>query len=887
MNWWNKDLKFLEEELKTDLKNGLTEKEAKKRAESFGLNEIPEEKQESFFKIFIDQFKSPLIYILLFASVLVLFLGDIKDSLMILFVLLFNAFIGSFQEIKAQKALLALKNFIETDCVVLREGKEIIINSKEVVPGDILILREGEKVAADARIIEANNLKVNESALTGESLPVLKHENLINEENLPIQKQHNMLFMGSVVVSGIGKACVVSSGVNSFLGQISQKILKIDTEIPLKKEVRAFSRVLLLIVFVLVLLLFSIGILKGRGFFEMFKIVVALSVSIVPAGLPILLTVVLSLGVWEMAKKNALVKKLQAVESLGQVKIIAVDKTGTLTKNELTIKKIFINNNFFEITGNGYDPKGFIKLNNQIIDFNNFPELILAAKIAAFCSNATINFLEDKKIWQVLGDPIEASFYVFAQKLGIKKEELEKENPQTAEIPFDYKTKYHATFHKINNKNFITAVGAPEKILDLCDKIYLNNKFKKITAKDKENILKILDKMAEEGLRVVAFAYKETKDKNLEIKNLIFGGFYGIEDSLREEVPDAMLKVKSAGIKIVMITGDHRLTALAIAKQAKISEGPLNVLTGEEIDNMNEDALSQAVLDTNVFARVTPEHKLKIIEAYRKNGQIVAMTGDGVNDAPPLVAADLGVAMGKIGTEVAKEASDIILLDDNFGTIVDAIEEGRVIYKNIQKIILFLISTSLGELLSISFAVILGMPNLILPSQILWLNLVTDPFMGIGLAFEKKEGDILKQNFNRSKYLIDKLMFLRMFLMAGAMTFGGLYVFSLIYEFDLKKAQTMTLLVLAIFQWFNALNCRFEYESAFKNIFSNKILWLSLGSVFILQMLAIYNPLFQKILDTRSLSFDDWIFAISVAFLIIIVEEARKFFARIIKGKNV
>ena len=879
INWFNLDLEELKKRLGTDFYGGLAEEEAKKRLIADGLNKIPSGKKTSILEIFLSQFKSPLIYILLFAALLVYLVGDIKDSLIILFVLIFNAFIGTFQEFKAQNALLALEKFTETKASVLRSGKEVIIDASQVVFGDIIFLREGEKVPADARLIEAHNLKVDESVLTGESVPVHKNEKIILKEKVSIQERLNMVFMGTTVIAGWAKACVVGTGLNSFLGKISQEILKIDTEIPLKKDIRHFSKILIFTISILVFGLFIFGIYKGKSFGEMFATVVALAVSIVPEGLPVLLTVVLAGGVWKMAHKNALVKKLQAVESLGQVKIIAVDKTGTLTKNELIVRRVFINNKFFDITGSGYEPVGDVKLNNEFIKPLDYPELLLSGQIAAFCSNVTVRFLEKENRWVVGGDPTEASFLVFGEKIGFRQEEIKSKFPLILEEPFDYKNKYHAVCRKFENKNFVSVVGAPERVLELSSKVYTNHKIKKISLKDKERFKNVLENLSNNGFRVVAFGYKKENKPVLDIKNIIFAGFYAIEDSLRPGVGAVVNKVRAAGIKVVMITGDYKTTALAIAREAGILGKEFkeaNVLTGEEIDAMSEDALSQAVLDVLVFSRVTPEHKLKIIQAYRKNGIIVAMTGDGVNDAPSLVAADLGVAMGKIGTEVAKEASDIVLLDDNLGTIVDAIEEGRLMYKKIQKIILFLISTSLGELLAISFCVFGGMPNLLLPAQILWLNLVTDPFMATPLAFED-EKELLFSKFKHSKYLINKLMVYRTFLMGGTMALGGWYVFGLSYEFDLNYARTITLLVLSIYQWFNSWNCRFEYKSALSDLRSSKFLILATIVVLILQIGAIYLPFMQKVLNTTPLSFFDWVFAGVVAFLIIIVEEIRKY----------
>jgi len=889
MSWHNKTIPEIFGALHSR-EHGLTEKEATERLQEYGLNKFPEGKVDGLLVIFLRQFQSPLIYILLAAAVAVLIMGEHIDALVIAIVLLFNAIVGTIQEGKAQNTLLALKQFAETSATVMRDGKEIVIRDVEVVPGDIIILQEGEKVPADARIIFSNTLKIDEASLTGESEPVTKIDALLTADDLPVVDQKNMVFKGTHVLSGSGTAIIVATGLNTEIGKIAKKIAAIDTEIPLKTDIRNLSRLIIIAVFIISIFLVIVGALFGHSIKEMFTTAVALTISIIPEGLPIVVTLVLATGVWRMSKRNALVKRLQAVEALGQTKIIAVDKTGTLTRNEMVVQQIYTDEKFFEITGNGYEPKGEVLLDSKTIDPLNHPELIFSGKIAAFCANARLSFLEETNTWKIAGDPTEAAMIVLSEKIGFHHDTLEQESPKIFELPFDYQKKYHATIRTVDNKNFLTVVGAPETILELCKNVWRNDKTEPLTKEKKYEFESAFRQLAQNGLRVVACAINPDVEKGVNqdtLPSLSFVGFFGMKDALRPEVKEAVQRVKTANIRVVMITGDHRLTAQAIAKEAGIYQGGDLVLTGEKIDAMSDTELAEKLAHTTVFARVTPNHKLRIIMAYRQRGEVVAMTGDGVNDAPSLVAADLGVAMGKIGTEVAKEAADIILLDDNFGSIVSAVEEGRSIYKTIKKVILYLFSTSLGETLTIIGALLIGFPLPLLPAHIIWLNFVTDGFLDVSLAMEPKEDGLLRDHFERpKKYLLDNLMLKRMLLMALPMAIGTLYLFHKYFSTqvgtaDLTKAWTISLTLLAVFQWFNAWNCRHENKSIFQmNPFSNKWLIGATITVVLLQLFVIYNPFMQKFMHTTSLNLSDWLLIIPIAASIILIEEIRKFFYR-------
>lgn len=865
--------------------DGLTADEAKERLEKYGLNKLPEAKLDSLAVIFLRQFQSPLIYILLLASLIVFAMREFTDGLIILFVLLFNAIVGTIQEGKAQNTLLALKKFAETNTKVIRNGKELIIPDYEVVPGDVIILQEGDKVPADARIILSNNIAIDEAALTGESQPVHKFTDVLSALNLPTAEQKNMAFKGTHIVAGNGKALVIATGLETVLGKISKEIAIINTETPLKANTRYLTRLIILTVTTISASIFALGLLLNHSVKEMFTTVISLAVSIVPEGLPIVMTLVLATGVWRMSKRNALVKKLQAVEALGQARVIAVDKTGTITKNEIVLQKVYVDGQTFDIKGDGYKPEGEVFLEERNIDPLNHQNLLLAGKIAVFGTNNGVVLDEKSGEWKAAGDPTESALSVFAQKVGFRKDVLEKESPQLSEIPFDYINKYQATAHKVDGQIFSAVIGAPETVLNLSTKIWHEGKSSKLTKEEKEELESVFTKMSQDGLRVLAFAALDNSPeiiKPKDIAELTFVGFFGLKDALRPEVHEAMEKAISAGVKVVMITGDHKITAEAIAREAGIYHAGETVLTGEEMDALSDDELVDVLKNVSVFARVTPEHKLRIIKAYKKSGEIIAMTGDGVNDAPSLVAADLGVSMGKIGTEVAKEASDIVLLDDNFGSIVSAIEEGRSIYKTIKKVILYLFSTSFGEVLTIAGALLLSFPLPLLAAQIVWLNFVTDGFLDVSLAMEPKEKGLLKGTFEHpKKYLIDGLTAQRMFLMAIPMMIGTLFLFKGYYQTDIVKARTISLTVLAVFQWFNAWNCRHESKSIFQlNLFSNKFLVGATLIIILLQLTAIYHPLMQKILKTTALDLSDWLIIISIASSIVVVEEIRKYVYR-------
>lgn len=889
-SWFAQEIQTVFAELKTNEK-GLTVQDAEHRLLSLGPNRLPEGKKDNSIIIFLRQFQSPLIYILLAASIVIYLTGETIDAVIILIVLLFNAAVGTFQEGKAQNTLQALKTFTKSTANVLRAGETQIVSDEEIVPGDIILLNDGEKIPADARVVLANNLKVDEASLTGESQPVYKFHGVIKQQNVQVVDQHNMVFKGTHVVAGSGRAVVTETGTSTVIGEIATKISNIDAEMPLKQNIRSLSLVIIGIVVAMSLFLFVIGVASGNSLQRMFATVVSLSVSLIPEGLPIVITLVLAAGVWRMSKRNALVKKLQAVEALGQAQVIAVDKTGTITKNEMVVQKVYTEGKYFTVSGVGYQPQGKIRLSRTEIDPANHPEILRAGKIAAFCGGTFPVYSTAEKRWQVIGDPTEAALVILGKKVGFHKNDLENESRLLKEIPFDYVKKFKATLRSEDGNTLLAVVGAPEVILQHSESIFENGSTTPLGEEKRDQLEKEISKMSAEGMRVLGFAERTIDMSDVtpeEVTGLTFGGFFAMKDALRPRVREAVIRATRAGIRVIMITGDNAITARAIATDAAIYHKGDEIVTGQDMETLSDAALMKKVKKVSVFARVTPEHKLRIIRIFQKRREVIAMTGDGVNDAPSLVAADLGISMGKIGTEVARSASDIVLLDDHFDSIVSAVEEGRNIYKTIKKVILYLFSTGLGEALTITAALILGYPLPVLAAQIIWLNFVTDGFLDVALAMEPKEKNLLVGTFEKpKKYLIDGTMGFRMLTMSVPMMIGSLYIFHQYYQVDLVKAQTMALTTLAVFQWFNAWNCRSETKSLFvTNPFSNTYLVGATITIFLLHLLAVYNPLFQSFLHTTPLTIAEWLKILPMALSIIVVEEIRKFLQSVFTSKT-
>jgi Ca2+-transporting ATPase len=866
---------------------GLKKQQVKSALEKYGKNILVDSKIRSYFEIFISQFASPLVYILVVATVVIFILGHYTDAIIVAGIVLLNAVIGTFQEGKAEDTLVALKNYIKSYAVVIRDGKEKIIDDTDLVPGDLILLKDGGAVPADARLVSANSVKVNQSILTGESELVLKTADPIAATNLQIADQQNMVFRGSYVVSGLATAIVIDTGSNTVIGKISEKLKEIKIDVPLKRKIDELSHVIMWFVGILSVVIFVFGMLAGRGFSEMFLTVVAIAIAAIPESLPVAVTLVLTAGVWRMTQKKVLVKKLQAVEALGQATVIAVDKTGTITKNQMMVGKIFVNNRFIEVTGIGYDQVGNFVENGEIIEkLEKDKDLDLIAKTSVFTSLADLRYKSLDKEWILeRGDPTEASLIVLGKKYGYLKNELEDQFPKILEIPFDFTTKHHTTINLINNKNVLFTAGSPEIILAKCENIWQGGKNIEMTELDKNKLETTISDMTSEGYRILALAINSKPPKELhdnELPELTFLGFVGIIDSIRPEVYQAVEKVRNANIKIVMITGDHAMTAQSIAKKVGIyREGDI-VLTGNDIDTLDENALMAKLDKVTIFARVTPDHKMKIIDLFKKRGDIVAMTGDGINDALSLTEADLGVAMGKNGTEVARQASDIILLDDNFGNIVEAAEEGRNIYWTVSKTILFLLSTNFGELLLITVAVLIGMPLPLAATQIIWLNLVTDTFLISALVFDPKEKNIMSDEYRaKGNHILDTLMITRILTVSITICLVTLALFNNYLPLGIEKASTIALTTITVLNLFNIFNVRSHIKSIFtQSIFNNKYLIGGILIATVLHLCAVYLPFMQKILKTTSLDLSDWTVIFGISISIIVIEEIRKYIYR-------
>jgi len=866
--------------------NGLTSEEHAERLKQYGPNSLPAQKSDTLLTIFLSQFKSPLIYLLMAAAALMVVVDEVKDAYIIGAVLLFNAIAGTVQAGRAQNTLKALQKMTKTNATVLRNGEEIVIDDSDVVPGDIIKLVEGDKVPAGARLLEIKNLRVDESALTGESQPISKKIDVLENPNLQIAEQKNMVFKGTFVVAGSATAVVTSTGINTVMGKISQQILDIDTEIPLQKQIAHLSHIIIYVVLAISVLIFVVGILTNHALEEMFTLAVAVIVSAVPEGLPIVLTLLLASGVWRMGKRNVLVKRLQAVEALGEAKIIAVDKTGTITKNELALTTAYIGGKTYTISGVGYEPTGTLNLNNEEVSDTPI-DVHWLATVANLCSSASVHYDKKADTYDIHGDPTEAAMTVFAEKLGITRPALKQKYNIVDEIPFDSALRFHAlTVQEHNAEPQLLVAGAAEQLLSLASHIHRDGTVIPLTDELRQEVNNTIADMSGQALRVIGLAEKTGVTGTLTpeaVVGLTIVGLVGMQDGLRPEVPEALERTREAGIKVVMITGDHKETAKAIAASAGIFQPGDTILTNDDIETMSEDELLVALGTTTVFARITPEHKLSIVQLFRKHGDIVAMTGDGVNDALSLVAADLGVAMGKRGTEVAKEAADLILLDDNFGSIVSAVEEGRGIYANLKKVLLFLFSTSLGEIIIIVVALLLFLPTPVLAAQLIWINLVTAGFLDIALAMEPKEKGLLKGKFKKPNALFfDKLMLQRLLVMAIVMAVGTLTLFIwYLNTHTLAYAMTIAVTSMVVAEWFKVWTCRTDKNSITSvPFYGNKyIVWATL-LVIVLHGLALYTPFMQQLLSLVPLTVVDWLIIIAVGSLTMVADEIRKWIYR-------
>lgn len=859
------------ENLKTSLDKGLSSETAKERLKKFGYNELIGKKGPTVFEMFLDQFKDFLVIILIVASLVSILIGEVIDSLVIILIVILNAVLGVIQEYRASKALDALKKMAAPEAKVIRDSTVQVIPARELVPGDIVLLEAGNYVPADLRIVESVNLKIDESALTGESVPVEKNAEKVLSGEVPLGDRVNCAFMGTVVTYGRGKGIVVSTGMKTEIGMIAKMLESYEEEVtPLQKKLEETGKILGIASLVICGVVFVIGILRGISFLEMFMTSISLAVAAIPEGLPAIVTIVLALGLQRMVKRNSIIKKLHAVETLGSTTVICSDKTGTLTQNQMTATKIYTDGQFFSITGEGYRPTGDFYLDDKKVDPKANTALEQLLKIGALCNDAKlekVNQGEDSSNWRILGDPTEGALVVAAAKAGLFTSELEKDQPRLKEIPFDSDRKLMTTIHPWDGKYVAYVKGAPDVLISRSKYIFKANQVRPLTQDDIEEISKANKAMASHALRVLALAYRPLDElpeepTSEEIENeLIFVGLIGMIDPPRPEAIEAIKTCKRAGIRPVMITGDHKDTAVAIAKQLNLMENEDDVLTGAELDAMSDEELLKESRRVSVYARVSPIHKLRIVDAIKSNGHIAAMTGDGVNDAPALKKADIGVAMGITGTDVAKETADMILVDDNFASIVAAVEEGRVIYSNIRKFIFFLLSCNIAEILIIFVSMLAGLPVPLKPIQLLWINVLTDAFPALALGMENKEPDIMQKPPRKpDEPIIDRRMCWQIAIQSFFMTVAviGVFVYALKTTADVEKARTFAFTTLILSELLRAYTSRSETHSVFEiGFFSNRFMVLGTSLSLILLLAVIYVPVLRTIFDTTYLSLLD------------------------------
>lgn len=847
--WFKKEINDVLNEFNVDSSNGLSKEEVNIRTKKYGKNELVSEESETLFKKFINQFKNFMVIILLIAAIISGFLGEVKDSIIISIVVLLNAIFGLIQENKAEQSLNALKNMTKPIAKVIRTRKILKINSSELVPGDIVIIEAGDYIPADGRLIESASLKVEESALTGESLPVSKNLELLDGENIPIGDRKNMVYQTSMVTNGRGKFVVTETGMNTEIGKIAE-MLKSQEKIktPLQVKLEELGKWLGFIALGICTVIFLIGYFQGRPPLEMFMLAVSLAVAAIPEGLPAIVTIVLSIGVQKMIKKSAIIRRLPAVETLGTASVICSDKTGTLTQNKMTVVKVYNNDKLLETE------------NVDIEDNHNR----LALEICLLCNDATIE--EDNGDKKAIGDPTEIALVVLGNNKNLFRKNLENDLKRVNEIPFDSDRKLMTTIHTYNNNYRVFTKGAPDVLIERCKKILINNEVKELNEDFKTKIKNINKEMAEKALRVLAVGYKdidsipnEVSSQNVE-NDLVFVGMVGMIDPPREEVKIAVKKCRSAGIKPVMITGDYKLTAMTIAKELGILEEGDLAIEGVELDKMDDEEFNNSIEKYSVFARVSPQHKVKIVVAWQNKGKIVAMTGDGVNDAPSLKRANIGCAMGITGTDVSKEAADMILTDDNFSTIVSAVEEGRTIYDNIKKSIHYLLSCNIGEIVALFVALLFNLPNPLLPIHILWINLVTDSFPALSLGVDPGEPDIMDRKPRDPKEgIFAKGLGISIFIKGLIIGFVTLLAFFTGKVYDLETGRTMAFLTLSFSQFGNSLSVRSIDKTVFKiGIFKNKYLIYAITFSTILMLSVIFIPFLRNLFSLTLLNMSQW-----------------------------
>ncbi|MDQ2086151.1 cation-transporting P-type ATPase [Herbivorax sp. ANBcel31] len=877
-NWHSMDVKDVMAKLNTS-KNGLSKEEAQIRLEQYGYNKLPEPKKTNLFMRFIIHFHNALIYVLLAAAVITALMDHWIDTWVILAVVIINAIIGFVQEGKAEKALENIKHMLSLKSALYRNGKREEIDAENIVPGDIVILSSGDKIPADLRILEASNLKVEESTLTGESTAVTKKPDPVDNDAV-LGDRLSMAYSGTTVRNGSATGVIVATGTDTELGKINEMISKAeDITTPLIKQMNTFAKWLSFIIIGISLLFFVFGYtMRDYAIDELFLITIGLSVAAIPEGLPAILTVTLAIGVQRMAKRNAIIRRLPSVETLGSVSVICSDKTGTLTKNEMTAKTIVTSENQYEVQGSGYAPDGKIKKDNSSVDIDKHPVLSKLLQTMWLCNNSEIKKNGEGQ-WDVAGYPTEGALVTLGYKAGLKN----LKSKRLSSIPFDSEYKYMATLDELDGKRYIFLKGAPERLLDLCQKQLNSDKETKINP---EMWTEKMNQIAQRGQRMIGAAFCSVDDKKDTLshedikKNMVFLGVVGIIDPPRPEAIDAITECKEAGIRVKMITGDHAVTANAIGKEMGICDGQ-KAVTGVELENMSDEKMKESVEEHDVFARTSPEHKLRLVKALQANNKICAMTGDGVNDAPALKQANVGIAMGIKGTEVTKDSASMVLADDNFASIVNAVEEGRTIYDNLKKAILFILPTNGAEALVLIMGLLLGITIPITPVQILWINMVTAVTLALALSFEPMESKTMKlppRNPDESilnSYFLWRIIFVSLLI-------GGL-VFTIFMhlrdgDYPVEMMQTVLVNSLVAGQLFYLFNCRKIHEPALgKGFFDNKIVFIVSFILIFLQLVFTYVPFMNGTFGTYPISLKYWAFPLITGVIVFLAVELEKF----------
>jgi P-type Ca2+ transporter type 2C len=934
--------------------NGLTTEEAKQRLEQFGPNQLREAPRPSFWQTLWEQLNNFVVILLIIASVISALLGDYVEAAAIMAIVVLNAVLGIVQERRAEEALAALKKLAAPDAQTVRDGRRVSIPSYELVPGDLVFLESGNFIPADIRLLEAVNLRIEEASLTGESLAVQKNAATVLDKNVPLGDRKNTAFMGTVVSYGRGRGVVTDTGMRTQLGLIATMLQNVEAEeTPLQRRLDQLGKSLSVAALFLVAIVFIVALINytninalfagpldyvreyAAEITEVFIIAISLAIAAVPEGLPAVVTISLALGMREMIKRHALIRKLSSVETLGSATVICSDKTGTLTQNEMTVTRLWVDGQFVSITGTGYVPRGDFLVDGQKVDISKYPAVLTTLWLGLLNNDSLLETTgeeDSQKTYRIVGDPTEGSLLVAAAKAGATSVEIKEAYPRGHEVPFDSERKRMITIHDVlgpdpndlspfydeNQKNWevITVKGAPDIVLNLCTQYQdMNDVPRPLDAEARKRILDANDEMTRNALRVLGLAYRvvenarvdsgELKAEQLETE-LIFVGLVGMIDPARNEVKPALEKARDAGIRTVMITGDYPNTARAIAETIGLLRPGKKVMTGAQLDEISDKELKQVIEDTDVFARVSPEHKMRIVDALQSHDEVVAMTGDGVNDAPAIKRADIGVAMGITGTDVAKETADMVLTDDNYASIVAAVEQGRIIYSNIRKFVFFLLSSNVAEIMIIFLATLAGLPAPLTAIQLLWLNLITDGAPALALAVEKGDPDIMEQKPRaKSEPIVNRSMMLGLgvqtvaqtaavltafglgliwHLEAGAAVVGNPIVYLIQHDWrgvDVQTAETMAFVTLSLCELFRAYTVRSERASLFQiGVFSNRYMQYAVGLSIVLLLLVCSVPFLQPIFNTHFLSGREWSIVVGLALLPAIAEEITKFFLR-------